>query len=166
MMAKTNSNAFDWGFWFYWMMATTVGWILGRLLLPNLAFIAIGLSVGIMQWFVLQHRLPRAWRWILVTTLGWTLGSALILPFRAEGLEFVVGLIMGITTGFCQWLFLRQEVILAGWWIVIMIIGWTSGLAFFPGLLLTGVIVGIITGFGLELLLRNPKPGVIMDEPG
>ncbi len=167
-MSKKTSLSFDWGFWFYWIMATAVGWALGRFLLPNLAFVVIGISVGVMQWFILQHRIPRSWRWMVSTAVGWTLGTVLIIPFRPEGFELIVGLIIGLTTGICQWLILRQEIYLAGWWVIIMIVGWTSGLALFPGILLTGVIVGIITGFGLELLLRNPKTssGAIENEPG
>lgn len=157
-MLKIQPGTFDWGFWFFWMMATSVGWILGRFVLPNLSLIVIGFSIGTMQWFVLQSRIPRAWRWILVTAIGWAAGSILIIPFRTEGFEIIVGSIIGLSTGISQLMVLRNEVFFSGWWLLVMLIAWTSGIALFPGILLTGVVVGIITGIGLELLFRNPKP--------
>lgn len=157
-MVKSFSGSFDWGLWLIWTMSTAVGWVLGRFLLPNLAWIMIGIALGIMQALALQHRIPRAWRWLLATAVGWTIGALLIPPFSAEGQEFIVGIIFGLTTGISQWLVLRQEVHLAGWWIVIMIVGWTSGMALLPGILLTGLIAGVVTGFAMELLLRSPKP--------
>jgi uncharacterized membrane protein YccC len=138
-------------------MATTVGWALGRFLLPNLAWIIIGIGLGVMQSLALQHRIPRAWRWLIATAAGWTIGALLIPLFSGEGQEFIVGMILGLTTGICQWVILRKEVNLAGWWIVMMVVGWTSGLALLPGILLTGVIAGGVTGFALELLLRTPR---------
>lgn len=164
MPSRNSTRSFDWSLWFLWTMATTVGWVLGRFLLPSLAWIIIGIGLGVMQSLALQHRIPRTWRWLIATAAGWTIGALLIPPFNAEGQEFIVGMILGLTTGFCQWLILRKEVNLAGWWIVIMLVGWTSGLALLPGILLTGVIAGAVTGFGLELLLRVPKQKPIETE--
>lgn len=157
-MARQVPSPFDWALWFYWIMATTLGWILGRFLLPNLSFVTIGIALGILQWFLLQRRFRNAWRWILATALGWTLGASLILLAIPDGMDFLAGLVTGMTTGTAQWLVLRREVHWAGWWIVINIVAWTAGMALLPGVLLTGVIVGLITATALALLMTSPKP--------
>jgi xanthine/uracil permease len=53
---------------------------------------------------------------------------------------------------------LRREAHWSVWWIVISNVGWTTGMALLPGLILTGVMVGAVTGIALELLLPYPKP--------
>ena len=82
----------------------------------------------------------------------------LLLIVIPNSIEFVAGLIVGLTTGIAQWLILRCEVHWAGWWIIINVVGWTTGMALLPGFLLTGAMTGAITGYALELLLRYPKP--------
>jgi hypothetical protein len=163
-MSEPNMLPFDWGLWFQWIMATTLGWVLGRFLLPNLAFVTIGLALGILQWLVLQHRLRKSWQWIIATTLGWLLGSTVSLLAIPTGMDFLAGLVVGITTGTAQWLILRREVYLAGWWIVINIVAWTTALALLPGILLTGVIASVITSIAIGLLLRFPKPVPELEE--
>jgi len=138
-------------------MATTVGWPLGRFLFPNLAIFVIGLGLGILHWFILQHKIRKVWRWVLATAIVWTTGAAIILFLVQDGMEFFAGAVVGLTTGTAQWLVLRKEVNWPAWWIAISIIGWTTGMALLPGLILTGVMVGVITGIALELLLRYPK---------
>jgi len=157
-MSEAKTFSLDWALWFLWIMATTLGWVLGRFLLPNISFVTIGIGMGVLQWLVLQHRLRKAWRWIIATTLGWLLGSTLILASLPEGMDFLAGVIIGITTGTAQWLVLRREFYWAGWWIVISVIAWTTGMALLPGVMLTGVMAGAITGLALILLIRFPKP--------
>jgi hypothetical protein len=157
-MARQVPSPFDWALWFYWIMATTLGWILGRFLLPNLSFVTIGIALGVLQWFLLQRRFRNAWRWILATTFGWTLGATIILLAMPDGMEFLAGLITGMTTGTAQWLVLRREVHWAGWWILINIVAWTTGMALLPGVLLTGIVAGLITATAMTLLLIHPKP--------
>ena len=138
-------------------MATSVGWVLGRLLLPNLALVTVGLAIGILQWFLLQRRFKKAWQWILATAAGWTVGSAIVYAAIPQGMDFLSGLLIGLSIGLAQWLILRREVQWAGWWIVINVIAWTTGLAFLPGLFSTGALVGLITATALALLLNVPK---------
>lgn len=157
-MSEAKFTGFDWAFWFLWIMATTLGWILGRFLLPNLASVIIGLALGILQWFVLQGRIHKPWRWILVTMLGWTAGSILIQYFVGDGGEFLAGTILGCTVGIAQWLLLRNELHWTGWWIIINIVAWTTGMALLPGIFSTGAMIGAITGIALGLLLQYPKP--------
>lgn len=157
-MSEYQNRTFDWGLWFLWMMATTVGWLLGRFLLPNLSVVTIGLAIGILQAFVLREEVQQPLRWILATTIGWAVPGLLLLFANPIGTDFLNGLLVGVSMGVAQWLILRQEVRWAGWWIIMNIIAWTTGFALLPGILLTGVMAGLITATALGLLLMNRKP--------
>jgi hypothetical protein len=37
------------------------------------------------------------------------------------------------------------------------IIAWTTGMALFPGIVLTGVMAGLITATAVTLMFKNPK---------
>lgn len=139
-------------------MATTLGWLLGDLLLPNLSAISAGVGVSLMQWAILYHRIPRAWRWPLVTATAWIGGSILLLVAVPADVQLLLsGLFIGPVVGLGQWLILRREVHWAGWWIVISTMAWITGLTLLPGILATGAMVGAISGIALELLLRYPR---------
>ena len=160
MISKILS--FDWALLFFWIMATTWGWLLGNLLLSGLALVTSGLFVGLFQWLVLQGRLLRAWRWIIATSAGWLAGYLTTLFLLPQELE---GLAIGLTTGIAQWMILRREFQWAGWWIIFSTIGWTTGLTLLPGILLTGTMAGALTGICLEVLLRLPKTKTIAASP-
>jgi hypothetical protein len=150
--------SFDWALWFFWIMATTLGWLLGALILPGLALVTSGILVGIFQWLVLQGRIPRPWRWIAATSLGWIAGFLITFFALPQELEILEGMIIGLTTGIAQWMILRGVLQWSGWWIIFSIIGWSTGLTLLPGVLLTGTMAGAFTGIPLEILLRYPKP--------
>jgi hypothetical protein len=150
--------SFDWALWFFWIMAVTWGWLLGSLILPGLTLVISGFIVGVFQWLVLQGRIARPWHWIIATSIGWITGYFIAFFLLPQELE---GAVIGLTTGIAQWTILRQEFHWAGWWIVFSIIGWTTGLTLLPGVLLTGTIAGVFTGFALEILLGYPKPKTI-----
>jgi hypothetical protein len=71
----------------WWVLATSAGWLLGVLLISipiwlnwmkgsinlDLAFILVGLAVGVSKWLLLRHRLPRAGWWIGANVGGWGL---------------------------------------------------------------------------------------------
>jgi len=156
-MDHPKAAPFDGVLWFQWIMATAVGWLLGRFLLPNLSFWTIGLAIGILQGIVLQHRIRKSWQWILATAVGWMLGSFIILFVVPQGMDFLAGAVAGLAMGTAQWVILRREIQWSGWWIVMNVVAWTTGMAFLPGILLTGTMVGAITGIALALLLRFPK---------
>jgi hypothetical protein len=161
---KRSILTFDWSLVFYWMMATTSGWLLGWLLLPAIAPVTPGVGAGIMQCFVLTHRIPRAWRWILATAVGWLAGVAMALALAGTGV--FAGLVVGAATGTAQWALLRREVEWAGWWIAISALAWAIGLSLAPSgdavllprVVLSGTLSSMMTGIALELLLRNRKP--------
>jgi hypothetical protein len=71
----------------WWVLATIGGWLLGVLLIAipiwldwtdgsinlDLAFILMGLAIGVGQWPLLRRRLPRASWWIGANVVGWGL---------------------------------------------------------------------------------------------
>jgi hypothetical protein len=150
--------SFDWALWFQWIMATTLGWISGGLFLSGIPLIASGVAAGILQWLVLQGRLVRPWRWVLASAAGWIAGYLLTLFFLPAELDFLSGIILGLSVGLAQWPLLRAELHWSGWWVVFSVVGWTTGLNLLPGFLLTGISAGVFTGLALEILLRTPKP--------
>jgi hypothetical protein len=147
----------DWTLFFKWIMATTIGWVVGRFLFPNLAFIIVGIALGILQGFVLQKYLIKIWSWVIATSLGWVLGALIILFGGFDGMDIIAGLVIGVTTGTAQWVVLRRKLLWSGWWVVISIVAWTTGMALLPGIFMTGVMAGSITGIALVLLLRFPN---------
>jgi hypothetical protein len=157
--------SFDWTLYFFWIMATTLGWLIGGFILPGLSLVASGVLVGLFQWLVLQGHISRPWRWTAATFLGWTAGYILMFFAVPQGFEMLNGVVIGLTTGIAQWMILRDEVHWAGWWIIFSIIGWVTGLTLLPGVMLTGTISGALTGLALEILLRNPKRGPIHLQP-
>ena len=155
--------SFDWALWFQWIMATTLGWILGGLFFSGIPLIASGVAASILQWLVLQGRLSRPWRWVLASTAGWTAGYIFIILALPDELGFLSGVVLGLAVGLAQWLILRAELYWAGWWIVFSVMGWTTGLTLLPGFLLTGTMAGSFTGIALEVLTRSPKPKPVQD---
>lgn len=135
-------------------MATTLGWILGGIVFSGLQELSSGLFVAFFQWAVLLGRLDKAWRWILAGAMGWVIGWIIAYLIAPAGLEIVTAMIIGAVLGMAQWFILRQEFRWAGWWIVISMVAWSTGIALFPGFLMTGVTAGLVTGIALELLLR------------
>ncbi len=85
------------GFWFRWVLITTLGWLIGGVV----AGLAVGLSgrvdsvayyatayvcsviTVLLQWLVLRPRMVRAWRWIVVSMAGIAIGLALLLGIQA-----------------------------------------------------------------------------------
>jgi hypothetical protein len=71
----------------WWVLATIGGWLLGMLLIAipiwlhwtdgsinlDLAFILMGLGIGVGQWLLLRRLLPRASWWIGANVVGWGL---------------------------------------------------------------------------------------------
>jgi len=91
-----------------WVLATTIGFVLGEVFLTRLTFSAIptnsaqnnidmllimlnmtsgittGILVGIFQWLILRNRLPHILWWISVTPLGMAIGGLIRILFIAE----------------------------------------------------------------------------------
>jgi len=162
---KQTALDFDWALFFYWLMATTFGWLLGWLVLPTIALVTAGIGAGIMQSVVLVRRMPHAWYWILATAVGWLAGVGIALAVVPPGVGLLSGTVIGATTGMAQWVLLRDRFRWAGWWIPVNIVAWAAGLGLappsgqvaLPPLVLAGVMAAVPTGIALEVLLGNPK---------
>ena len=107
----------------WWVAATIGGWLLGVFLtlIPDwlswtnplfnldLAFMVMGLSIGVGQWLLLRRRLPRAGWWIGANIAGWGL-LALITEGNSIG-QFgllAVGLLPACATALMLALLLKQ----------------------------------------------------------
>jgi hypothetical protein len=156
-MREQESFSLDWFFWFQWIMVTTMGWILGSILIPPVDLAVSGIVIGVLQWVILQHRIGRSRHWILASVVGWTIGWLLVFIAVPTGFGLLAGLVLGVVVGTAQWLVLRREVHWAGWWIIVSTLAWAAGLGIVPGVLMSGVLAGAMTGIALDLLLHTPK---------
>ena len=157
LSCEEDSITFDWGLWLQWIMVTTVGWVLGSLLVPPFGLAASGLAIGVLQWVVLRDRIGNRRWWILASAAGWMLGWVIALIAVPPDIRALAGVVLGAIVGSAQWIVLRREVHLAGWWIIISALAWATGLGLVPGILTSGVMPGTMTGIAIELLLRYPK---------
>ena len=95
----SESTQLDWQLWFYWIMATTLGWLIGNLLFQGIPFLIAGGIIAAFQWSVLFKRMHKAWLWIIHTFVGWFSGylaSILLFPDHAA---FWSGPLVGLTVG-------------------------------------------------------------------
>jgi hypothetical protein len=161
IMTDSKSITMDWALWFYWIMATTLGWIIGSLFFQGIPVMISGVAIAALQWAVLYKRIQKAWRWAIFSSLGWIAGYILFVIFFSANGGFLIGPLMGGVTGVVQWFLLRKEVEWAGWWVIISMMAWTTGLTMMPGLLTLGALPGALTGLALVILFRfsSPKTG-------
>ena len=153
-MRDAEAQSLDWALWFYWIMATTTGWVLGRMLVSGLPLVVSGVAIAGMQWAVLYGRIHKAWRWAILSSIAWIAGYILFILFIPAGLDVFAGPLMGGILGLAQWYLLKDEFEGAGWWIVISILAWTTGLVLMPGPLTAGSLPGALTGLALVILFR------------
>ncbi|WP_017306552.1 hypothetical protein [Spirulina subsalsa] len=185
-----------WDFLVDWMMATLLGYGVSLLVVEvgETSDISLfsgalgGLFVGIAQFFILRKELPQARGWLIMTALGWFVitGGGLgaigwsIPHTNFIGFRLLYGVAYGVTTGLIlgtvQWIFLRQFIPLAQWWIILNSLGWGLALAvgwlvggglrsltqvFFSeiiGLGVTWLTIGGITGLAMIALLNQRIP--------
>ena len=69
----------DWALWFYWIMATTLGWLVGALLFNGIPLVVSGVAIAAFQWSVLYKRIQKSWRWLVFSALGWIGGTIFLL---------------------------------------------------------------------------------------
>jgi len=155
-MSDRGTPTFNWALWLQWLVATTLGWVLGGLLLPELALFSVGLVIGVLQWVVLRQYLRQGGWWILASGVGWAGGWGIVMAAAPLNIGIVAEALLGAAMGTLQWLVLRRQLRQAGWWIVVSSLGWTVALTGLTGELLVGAVVGAVTGIALELLLRYP----------
>ncbi len=151
-MPEINYHPLDWALYFFWIMATTVGWVVGPLLFSGIPLAASGVAIAALQWAVLNHRIQRAWRWAAVSSMGWIVGVIFLVILAPTDQNILAAPLLGGILGLGQWFLLRDEVDWAGWWIVSSILAWTIGLVIMPGSLTSGSLPGAITGLTLIIL--------------
>jgi hypothetical protein len=152
-MEKLKSESMDWALWFYWIMATTLGWLFGNIFFKGIPVIISGVIIAALQWSVLFKRIQKAWRWIILSSLGWIAGYILFVIF-IPSMSLLIGPVMGGAVGIMQWFVLRNEIDWAGWWVPISMLAWTTGLTLVPGALTSGSLPGALTGLTLIILFR------------
>lgn len=106
-----------------WVAATVGGWLLGAFLILthgwlnptntvlslDLAFLIMGLSIGVGQWLLLRQRLPRAGWWIGANVVGWSI-LALVTNGNSMGQFglFALGLLPACATALMLALLIKQ----------------------------------------------------------
>ncbi|MDE5068624.1 MAG: hypothetical protein O4752_05520, partial [Trichodesmium sp. St4_bin8_1] len=141
-----------------------------------------GAVVGSLQWWVLRKRLSQARWWILATALASAIlfSTAEVMWNAVRDVVsntviqvVVISSVVGLVIGSAQWLVLRKQLSQSHWWILASVLGITATLfaifyysrrfeptssSWFLILLLSifGIIYGVITGFALVWLLRQP----------
>jgi hypothetical protein len=163
-MTEPKAKSMDWAFFFYWIMATTLGWVTGRLFFQGIPIVISGVAIAVLQWTVLYKRIPKSWPWAVYSSIAWIAGYILFVIFVPEEMGYFFGPLIGAILGVVQWSILRQEFELAGWWIVISIIAWTTGLVIMPGPLTSGALPGALTGLTLVLFFRYSRKEKLMSE--
>lgn len=140
--------------------------------LGMLVFIPIvALLTGAFQYGLLRRHLPGMGGWVAVTFAGWLLGLFLNLvpvwlqwsnPLFKINLAFIV---LGLSIGVSQWLFLRRRFPRAGWWLAANALGW-GVLALIPqnnsigqfGLFFIGFLPACATAWALAWLMEQVRP--------
>lgn len=153
-MTDANSTTMDWTLWFYWIMATTLGWLVGSLFFNGIPVAVSGVAIAAFQWAVLYKRIHKAWRWAVWSSLAWMAAYIVLVVFFPADMGLLQGPLLGGVTGVVQWLLLRKVVDWAGWWIIISMIAWITGLTIMPGFFTSGALPGALTGLTLVILFR------------
>ena len=156
-MKDVQAKSLDWALFFFWIMATTLGWVIGRMFFQGIPIVISGVAIAVLQWTVLYKRMPKSWQWAVYSAIAWIAGYILFVLFLPEEMGYFFGPFIGAILGIVQWSILRQEFELAGWWIVISIMAWTTGLVIMPGPLTSGALPGALTGIALVLIFRYSR---------
>lgn len=147
---RQKGSSFDWALWVEWILATTLGWVIGFVL----SEFAVGVTVGFAQWIVLRGRIERSAWWILTSAVGWAAGRGLASVLFPAQDTILIGAMIGAILGLAQWVVLRHRVVQSWWWIVVSALSWGLALTGVLGATLVGSLAGAATGLALEPLLR------------
>jgi hypothetical protein len=151
-----QSDTLAWDLWFYWIMATTSGWLIGNLLFSGIPIVISGVVIAAMQWAVLFKRIEKAWQWFVLSSFAWII-SMIVMVLFLPAADLFHGLFLGSMLGVTQWAILRKHFFLAGWWIPISILAWTTGLVLMPGIFTSGALPGALSGLTLVIFFRYSK---------
>jgi hypothetical protein len=146
--------------------------------------VLLGAAMGLGQWLLLRRRTPISFGWVGASAIGGMLGmafgmalessvlptavpqdatreaTALIIPWHVAWQTAVAGALFGLGMGLGQYMFLRQFVRDAAWWIPACGAAWMIGLGAgaalaelittLGALLVTGLIAAAITAYVME----------------
>ncbi len=179
MQTKRKHALVGWAFWVQWMLANTVGWIIGMMLFSlvgglvssttsglsqtvswGIVGAVAGAIIGVNQWLVLNlFALPRGgpWArwWVIATIIGWMISLMVVVGMQVgEQLGFAVsGVVIGVSVGIAQWFVLRGEVQRAEWWGIANTVAWMLGMSAID-------LLDQAVGFALSGLISGAVTGV------
>jgi hypothetical protein len=151
---------FDRTLWLLWILVTTLGWLVGSAFLGEWA---VGLTVGAGQWLILRWAaedhpvIVRPIWWLPATAAGWAVGATIVVLVLPQEVGLLPGAVLGAATGLAQWPILRRWARGSSWWVLLSALGWSAGLTGVLGVSFVGAIAGAVTGFVLDLLLRQSR---------
>jgi hypothetical protein len=128
--------------------------MIGEMFFSGIPVIVSGVAISVLQGIVLYKRIHKSWRWALASASSWIFGFIFHLFLTSSVTGSLAGPIIGGVVGIAQWLLLRKEFDWAGWWIIISILAWTTGLTTMPGLISSGTLPGALSGLTLVILFR------------
>jgi serine/threonine protein kinase len=170
------------GFWFQWVLATSVGFAVWALTVELAGGLSVFLNVAISgallgstQYLVLRKQLPANgwWMWILATSVSSSIASSVLVGESASISDSLIVVLLliasfGTFVGFAQWLVLRKQLPANAWWIWIpvnllgAIIFAVAPIPVYDAVRNTtfaatvgGAAYGSITGVALLLMLRR-----------
>lgn len=141
-MVQKLATSSSWLFWLFWVLAFLgfpIGGFLAHILVGPVTTTAravmagalTGAIVGLVQWFVLQSRLPLSIGWVIATSGGMALGLGLgVALFGGEMSGNALlwrAVITGLSIGLAQWLILRSILPQSAIWMVVIALGWVAG---------------------------------------
>lgn len=141
-MVQKLATSSSWLFWLFWAFAFLgfpMGGFLANIIVGPVTTTAravmagaiTGAIIGLVQWFVLQSRLPLPIGWVIATSGGMALGlglSVALLGSEMSGNELLWrAAITGLGIGLAQWLVLRPILPQSAIWIVVIALGWVVG---------------------------------------
>jgi MFS family permease len=183
-LMNTERAQVGWGFWLWWVLASTVGGIVGLAVgifvwgtLSPIFDFYYGLSVvsealmfavggavcggllGIIQRRVLQRQTSQFSWWVEASTVGGAVsgavGGAVALVVDEAQILAMVPAVGGALVGIAQWLVLRRQVDQAGYWVLASTVGWAMGGA-------VALVLGGMRGWDLILvILLLPVGGMV-----
>ena len=144
-------------FWLKWLMLTALGWALGWVLASWHYNMAMGLFVGLAQWYALRNIIPQPMRWVIVTTIGWLAATLIIVAgvLIQPGSGLYAGAFTGLIIGLLQWYTLFSFGQKASWWPFASAVAWMFGMIGFLGDMFIGAFVGAITGGALLWIIGD-----------
>lgn len=176
-------------FWFRWLIASVIGWVVGLILAIVLSYAVVSLfydettnlivglvlaaGVGLAQMIAVRKVLPLTWRWV------WGAAAGIGLPFviavvidemwfsEAETFEagfVIVGAVGGALAGLIQHVTLKPHTSRAKWWILASPVSWalawaTNILIGEAGIIVGGIVLGAVSG-AMLIWIVNDRPSI------